>query len=221
MKTILKAILVTLLYIIGIELIGSWSLIKKINGLEILDRYYFLIQGTLQLIAVSIFIFFIKERTFKNLIKETQRQWYLLALILGISFVFIQTPLNWIYNFMFGTEYYIAYRFDGLPKFRDINIVSVILMIPIAEELFFREYVQNNLQKKTSVIFAVLLASLLFASVHLPYMNLIFDSFRQDWHLFYITFFGGIISGILYFRSKSIGVSIIFHMSWNIFSYIV
>jgi membrane protease YdiL (CAAX protease family) len=216
-----KAILATLLYLIGIELIGSWFLIAEKIGFESYYKYYLLIQGTLQLIGVLIFIYFIRKRTFKNLIKKTHRKWYLFALILGISFVFMQTPLKWIYNLLFGTEYQIAYRFDGLPKFKNINMISAVLMIPIGEELFFREYIQNNLQKKTNTVVAILLASLLFASIHSPYMNLILESSKQDWHLFYLTIFGGIISGILYFKSKSIGPSIIFHMFWNIMVYIV
>jgi CAAX protease family protein len=219
--SILKAILATLLYLIGIELIGSWSLIAETIGFESRYKYYFLIQGTLQLIGVLIFIYFVRKQTFKNLIKKTHRNWYLFALILGISFVFMQTPLKWIYNLFFGSEYHIAYRFDGLPKFKNINMLSAILMIPIGEELFFREYVQNNLQKKTNTIVAILLASILFASIHSPYMNLILESSKQDWHLFYLTIFGGIISGILYFKSKSIGPSIVFHMFWNIMVYIV
>jgi membrane protease YdiL (CAAX protease family) len=221
LTSIPKAILATLLYLIGMELIGSWFLIAEAIGFESYNNYYLLIQGTLQLIGVLIFIYFIKNWTFKNLIKKIHRKWYLFALILGISFVFMQTPLKWIYNLLFGTEYEIAYRFDGLPKFKNINMISAILMIPIAEELFFREYVQNNLQKKTNTIVAILLASLLFASIHSPYMNLILESSNQDWHLFYLTIFGGIISGVFYFKSKSIGPSIVFHTFWNLMVYIV
>lgn len=216
-----KAILATLLYIIGFELIGSWFYIAEVIEFENYHEYYFLIQGALQLIVILIFVYFIKKRTFKNLIKKTRRKWYLFAFILGISFVFMQTPLKWIYNLLFGTEYQIVYRFDGLPKFKNINLISFILFIPIGEELFFREYIQNNLQKKTTKLIAILLASFLFASIHSPYMNLILESAKQDWHLFYLTIFGGIISGILYSKSKSIGPSIIFHIFWNLTATIV
>ncbi|KAB1160833.1 CPBP family intramembrane metalloprotease [Tenacibaculum aiptasiae] len=51
--------------------------------------------------------------------------------------------------------------------------------------------------------------------------NLILESSNQDWHLFYLTFFGGIISGFLYFKSKSIEPSIVFHVFWNTMVYIV
>lgn len=217
----LKAILATLLYLVVIELIGSWFLIAESIGFESYYKYYLFIQGVLQFIGVLIFIYFIKKRTFKNLIKKTHRKWYLFALILGISFVFIQTPLNWLYNLLFGTEYNIAYRFDGLPKFKNINMISAVLLIPAAEELFFREYVQNNLQNKMNSIVAILIASLLFASIHSPYMNLILESSKEDWHLFYLTIFGGIMSGFLYYKSKSIGPSIIFHAFWNATVFIV
>jgi len=216
-----KAILATLLYIIGIELIGSWFFIAKAIEFEDYYKYYLFIQGALQLIGILIFIYFIKHRTFNNLIKKTHRKWYVFAFILGISFVFMQTPLKWIYNLLFGTEYYIDYRFDDLSKFKNVNIISSIIFIPIGEELFFREYIQNNLQKKTNAVFAILLASFVFALIHAPYMNLILESFHQNWHLFYLTLFGGLLSGILYFKSKSIGPSIIFHMLWNLMVIII
>ena len=216
-----KACLATLLYIIGIELIGSWALLTEALHFENYYKYYYLIQGSLQLIGVLIFIYFIKKRTFKNLIKKTHRKWYLFAVILGISFVFIQTPLKWIYNVLFGTEYSIAYRFDGLPKFKNLYTISAIIMIPISEEIFFREYIQKNLQKKTNTIIAITMASILFASIHSPYMNLILESSKQDWHLFYLTLFGGLISSVLYYKSDSVGPSILFHMFWNIMVFIV
>lgn len=221
LTNILKAFLATLLYILGIELIGSWFLIAEAIEFENYYRFYSLIQGALQLIGVLIFIFFIRNRTFRNLIEKTHYKWYLFAVVLGISFVFLQTPLKWIYNLLIGTEYSIAYRFDGLPKFKDINWISSIMLIPIGEELFFRGYIQNNIQKKTNAVVAILSASILFASIHSPYLNLILELSKQDWHLFYLTFFGGLISGLLYLKSKSIGPSIIFHMSWNLMVMIV
>ncbi|WP_348744859.1 type II CAAX endopeptidase family protein [Tenacibaculum sp. 190524A05c] len=219
--SILNAILATILYLIGIELFGSWIFLAKILGIENYYEYYLLIQGTLQLISVLIFMYFIRKMTFKNLIVDTQLKWYVFGVIIGISFVFIQTPLNWIYNLFFETEYHIAYRFDGLPKFKNINIIPVILMIPIGEELIFREYIQNYLQKTTNEVIAILFASLMFASIHSPYMNLILGSSNENWHLFYLTFFGGLISGTLYLKSKSIGPSILFHVFWNVMACIV
>lgn len=221
MTAITKAILATFFYITGIELLGFWIFIPDAFEFDIFFKYYLLIQGVLQLTGIIIFIYFIKKQVLKNLINKTYIKWYLIALLLGTSFVFMQTPLNWIYNFFFGTDYIIAYRFDGFPKFKNVNLISSFLLIPIGEELFFREYIQNNLQKKMYGFVALFLASILFASIHSPYLNLIFESSNQDWHLFYITIFGGIISGILYYYSKSIGPSMIFHIFWNLMAIIV
>lgn len=218
--SILKALFATLLFVIGIELIGLWCFIAEAIEFKNYIEYYALIQGTLQLIAVFLFIYFKKNRTFKKLIDKIHYRWYLIAVILGISFSFIQTPLNWIYNLFFENEYHIAYRFDGLPKFKNLNFIAAVLFIPIAEELFFRSYIQNNLQKKFNAINAILLTALLFALIHSPYTNLLLD-YKKDWHRFYTAFFGGTLSGILYFKSKSIGPSIVFHMFWNLMSIII
>jgi len=231
LNTILKAALATLFYIIGIELLGSWVFLAEFIGFNDYHKYYALIQGIVQLAAVLIFIYFVSNRTFRGLIKRTDYKWYLFGLLLGISFVFMQTPLKWLYNLLFETEYKIAYRFDGLPKFKNINLVFVTLLIPIGEELFFRKYIQDNLQKKMNTFVAVLIAAIMFAFIHSPYMNLIFEFsnldlsnfeyLKKNWHLFYLTLFGGIISGTLYYKSKSIIPSIIFHLFWNITSTIV
>lgn len=219
--SILKAILATLIYLIGIELSGSWIYLLNDTPFDIHFEYYVFVQGAIQLILVLIFIYFVHQKSFKSLIAKTHYKWYLIALILGLSFVFVQTPLNWVYNILFEAEYQIAYRFDGLPKFKSINVIGVILLIPIGEELFFRRHLQDGLQKKTTTFIAIVVASLLFAFIHSPYNNLILDSFNQDWHLFYLTIFGGLISGIVYYKSNSIGPSIVFHALWNIMALII
>ncbi|WP_299680578.1 type II CAAX endopeptidase family protein [uncultured Dokdonia sp.] len=211
-----KAILATVVYIIVIELSGSWIHIPSLTKTENYLDYYNIIQGTLQLFIILIFLFGIKRYCFKNLIKKTNYIWYLLAFIMGSIFVFIQTPLKWFYNYLFDTTYYIDYSFDGISKFHDINLISIILIIPIGEELFFRGYIQKRLQLKTTTSICILVTSILFALIHAPYSNLLLEEYYQDWHLFYLTFFGGLLSGILYYKSKSIGPSIIFHIFWNL-----
>lgn len=216
-----KAILATILYIIAIELVGSWFYIVEILNIENYLDYYILIQGVLQLSIVLLYLFLIKKYSFKLFFKKTHYKWYLFAFILGCSIVFIQTPLKWFYNYLFNTSYYITYNFDGLNAFQNINLISIILFIPIGEELFFRGYIQEKLYLKTSTIVSILTASLLFAFIHAPYSNLFFNDNHLDWHLFYLTFFGGLFSGILYYKSKSIGPSIVFHIFWNIMATIM
>ncbi|MBR9847589.1 MAG: hypothetical protein GYB35_16475 [Algicola sp.] len=94
LSNLLIAIIATILYLVINELIGVWGGIADSIGFENYYKYYLLIQGALQTLAVLIFIYFIRKRTFKNLVKETDRKWYIIALALGISFVYLQTPLK-------------------------------------------------------------------------------------------------------------------------------
>ena len=222
-KSIFKALLATILYVIIIETLGIWSLIAETIGLNYLTIYTF-IQGGLQLITVLIFSFLVFGKRFNNLIKQANYKWYSLAMILGICFIPIQTPLNWIYNFLFDSSYYIDYDINGLSKYSKnaiLNLVSMILFIPIAEELFFRRYIQGYLFKQSCPGIAILGTSILFALIHIPYLMLFIPELARDGHLAYIAFFGGLISGLLYHKSKSVGPSIIFHIFWNLTAIIV
>ena len=219
-KSLLIVSIATLLYILTIELLSSWTLVLDAIDFEYAYKYYAIIQGSLQLIAVLIFIYFIKNRSFKHLLKRSSSIWYAVAVILGILFVFFQTPLNWMYNLIFASDYTILFRFDGLVNLENPSVLAAVIFGAIAEELFFRAYIQDFLQQRVSIVLAILTASFLFACIHAPYINLFVESAQDDWHLSYITFFGGLISSMLYFKSKSISVSIAFHISWNIIALI-
>jgi membrane protease YdiL (CAAX protease family) len=66
------------------------------------------------------------------------------------------------------------------------------------------------------VALAILLSSILFASIHLPIDEILFGygelSFRQA----FMTLFGGAIAGLLFYKSKSIIPPILYHMFWNL-----
>ena len=211
-----KALLATVLYIVGMELIGTWFLIAEALGFNHYDDYYLPIQGVLQCLAVVIFSYFIHHKTFKHLVYPIDKRWYVLAVATGILCIYFQTPINWIYNAIFHEHYNIQYAFDGWHKMKNVMFYIVAIVGPIGEELFFRGYVQNFLQKKYNAILTIFLSALFFASIHAPYFNLISELYKQNWHLFYITFFGGLISAFLYHKTKSIVPSMLFHIFWNI-----
>ena len=219
LSSILKATLATLLFVVGNELIGSWVLLVDLFEFE---NYYILfpvMQGALQLSAVLVFFFLIGNRTLKSLIKETQYRWYPFAALLGILFVFLQMPLNWFYNLITGSDYFSSYRFEGFSNIDIRKHSASIVFLPIAEELFFRRYIQHNLQKSANQEAALFVASLLFALIHSPYALLFTEYSNSDWHSVYITFFGGLATGILYIKSKSVGPPILFHIFWNLTAY--
>lgn len=212
--TLLKSVVATILFILFLELIAIWTLLALVIDLGVLiDSYYTFVNGCIEVGVVLFFIY--KIHGFKGIIpRETKAIYYLYAFLLGTAFIFMQLPLNVVYEFISGIDYRISYGFDA-HGLQSINAVSVILFIPIAEELFFRRYLQNGLQSKYKSIMAILSASLLFAVIHLPFQTLYIQPSSFDPHQAYIAFFGGLISGTLYHLSKSVGPSLLFHLMWN------
>lgn len=210
-----KPIIYTVLYVLFIELIGAWLFIADYFEANFLIDYYYFINGSIMASSLIVFTFFANNRTLK-LPQSTSINWYLFSIVFGLLYVFTQTPLNWIYNFLSGENYHIIYNFDGFGNFTNINVISTIVLIPIAEELFFREFLQKNLQKRSQAIVAIGLISVLFASIHLPYLNLVFGYPTFSLHHAYIVLFGGLVLGWVYYKSKSIGPSLVLHMLWNL-----
>jgi len=92
------------------------------------------------------------------------------------------------------------------------SIYSFILMViaaPILEELLFRGIILDGLLKKYTPTKAILISSLLFGLVHL-----------NPWQ-FVTGFVMGIFLGWVYYKSRSILLSIIIHASANLSAYLV
>ena len=215
---IIKAIILTILYVLFIELIGCSFFITEYFGMEDNPNYQYLIAGLIEFPLLFLFIKKIKTSE-RKLPQQTNKKWYVIAASLGLTYVFIQTPLNLLYNLISGDNYHIKYAFDGLIKFTKLsglNYISGIILIPICEELFFREYLQQSLQKKINSIYAIVIISILFALIHLPYEMLFLSIIHKTPHTAFIALFGGLITGTLYYKSKSIGPSIVMHICWNL-----
>lgn len=218
---ILKAILVTVLYMILLELTGLWVYIPEALKIDNSLTYYVLIQGICQLILVLTLLFIFKKERLGNLLIRTRSIWYLLAVAMAVSFLFVTYSLNWLSNFLLNTSYSSNYDLDGIKLLLNINYTSIILILPIAEELLFRRYIQDSLQQRMNSVLAILLASMLFALIHSPILELLLGDSSGSWYQFYVTIFIGLFSGFLYYKSKSIGPSIIFHIAWNLIATIL
>jgi len=177
-------------------------------------KYSLVINSAINVIAVYIFIRVIKTSE-SRLPQKTNIKWYLFAFLIGSTYYYIQLPLNKIYYLVEGSGYNILIDFDGIKNLKNIRVIAIILLMPITEELFFREYIQQNLQKAFKPVIAIIIASLLFAALHLPYSAYFVESHSFSFHTAYIALFGGLISGVIYYRSKSIGPSIVMHIMWN------
>lgn len=83
--------------------------------------------------------------------------------------------------------------------------VPALVIAPIAEELFFRNYLLKNLLQKNSVATSIIISSICFSLVHLPnYINLI------------PTFLLGLILGYVMTKTKNISVCIAIHFLFNL-----
>jgi membrane protease YdiL (CAAX protease family) len=214
--SILKAALATLIFILVWNLISCWIVLAYYYDISDVYFYYGLINNITMLCLVAFFLFRSKRIT-ELLPKQTHFKWYIIAMMLGACFLFVQAPLNWVYNFVFQSNYNID--FDGFRTLTVIKLMAAVLFGPITEELFFRGYIQEALQKKFKPLITISVTALLFAFIHFEIEAIFFESFSVNPHHMYITFFGGLISGFLYFKAKSVLPSIMMHMCWNLVAY--
>jgi membrane protease YdiL (CAAX protease family) len=85
-----------------------------------------------------------------------------------------------------------------------LNLIGIGVLVPIAEELFFRGLVYDWLRQKMPIWAAVVISSVLFGLGH-------FDS----WMMIVSTFIMGIALAIAYESTKSIWISIFIHIFTN------
>lgn len=212
---LLKCALALILYWIGIEVISLWSLLAALEGFHFLFSYYQFIQGTLQAAAVLLFIQLFTSSKLKSLPQPTPKIWYLAAAGLSTTFIFAREVLSRFYTVITGTEYLVGYEFNGLQRFAELNILSTILLAPIGEELFFRQYIQKALQNSYKPILAIAATTFLFTCIHIDILSLYYGAFPDLYRLYMICFLG-LVSGFLYHKSKSVGPSIVVHICWNV-----
>ena len=173
------------------------------------------------IITLVSLVFIFKSLKQSDLLKfdKPEPKYYFIALISGIGFVFFQSILNIFYHQEISSEIF-DYNFT-LEQLTSLSVISSIIFVPITEELFFRNYLLRRLIEKYKPLKAIILSSLLFAFIHVALVSLFFEFMDFSFHHAYIAMFGGLIAGMLFYKSKSIIPSIIFHIFWNLTSYVV
>lgn len=211
--TLTKAFIATFLFYIIVELTDLWVLVDIIFDISFLLEKSKFISALIELFLILIFINQVQGIT-SALAQKTEVKFYFFGLLLGITFPFFQNILNIPYYWSFDTFFAeINWNFKNITN---LNVIASFLIIPFCEELFFRQYIQNKLQQKFSPNTSILASSILFSLAHLPIIFLIFYDGIPSFHQSYITFFGGLLLGILYNKSKSIWPPIILHSAWNL-----
>ena len=203
-----------LLYYILLELIGLWILLIPdeiyFNSIEIFN-----FTNSLVTLGFLLLMFKWSGKTDSLKFEKTDVKYYLIAIILGIGYIVFQPVLKIIY-FHDGLNS----PFNNNLDFNQLNSLIVwvpIIIAPITEELLFRNFLLRNfLEVKSNNFFkSLILSSVLFALVHLSIYQLVYDITSFSFYQAYITLFIGLLSGFLFYKSKSIIPPIIFHVLWN------
>lgn len=128
-------------------------------------------------LILVLFILYIKERLKIKLndIIDTEKinsLFVTLILLFSVSYTFVSSELENIFtsifreNISFSAEFIEIAGKPGLYRFL-IAIVFICVLPAIFEEIFFRGLIQNSLSKKYGDIKALVIASIMFALVHI------------------------------------------------------
>jgi len=95
--------------------------------------------------------------------------------------------------------------FGGFSPTFLYNSITILVIAPILEELFFRKFLLRKLLEKNSQIIAITISSLCFSIIHIETpLNLV------------PTLVFGIISGLIFIRTRKLIYSILLHFLSNL-----
>lgn len=130
--------------------------------------------------------------------------------LVGLFWNSLLILLDWL-GYGIETEPQIAAQWiaesNSIP-FLVIMGVMVVITAPISEELVFRGFLYRFLRERGSVWVALIISSLLFGVLH------------ASLHSFLPLFFIGLLLVKLYEETKDIRTPILFHLFFNLFSYL-
>lgn len=148
---------------------------------------------------------------------QYQQRWSLLRLLtvgIGSSIVLYGICFvgNWVLYLilpggMFELEIIYSLRSQLQPVYLGVLLIG---FVAIAEELFWRKYLQSILMSKLGRKQGWYAASLIYAGIHIVTNNPI---------LFLAALVAGLFWGWMYYRTQNIWVSIVSHVTWTMMAY--
>lgn len=211
--SIIKAFLYTLL------IFAFWAIIQAIIILPFKDffgkiEFNSITVGVIDITSkvgafLLIYIFFWKPKlNFKKLLnfKNYNQKIYLYLVLITIG---IHLALRPFWNFeIIILDYFqdsISTRNSRVLSHSVFNIISIIIVAPIIEELFYRRFLLEKLLQKNGCIISLIISSLCFSIIHFERLNSLIPAFIV-----------GMIFGSIYLKTKKIGYSIILHFIFNV-----
>lgn len=213
--TIIKSIIITLFLIVCLYFLGLLLGLTLVNfnvGLNFLG-----LSEMLSTLVIYLLLFIYIKHSKKNYRHEIYEKkpkfsYNVLSIILVIAigrYLFDVPFFEWknVLNKYVGTDLIVVGHNQYVYNSNFISrAISAVVIAPVLEELVFRYYIFGGLLKSYSLRISVVTSSLLFALIH-------FDSPKNIVPAFAL----GIISSLIYFKTKRIDYSILFHFISNCF----
>ena len=188
----LKPVLIVyvLQYIILILLSSIYYLVSNKDLTSFISNELSIILTIINLLIIT---YLIKKYNIKS--KHINLLSCYTLILLGISLSTIFNPILFIFS---------KPNKVTIPLY--ISIISTGFIGPILEEILFRYILFNNLNKFNSKFKSLIIATIIFAIIHLNIIKIIY------------AFILGLILNITYIKSNNIKVPILIHISANIMS---
>ncbi|QDO93146.1 CPBP family intramembrane metalloprotease [Formosa sediminum] len=198
-------IVVGLFQILGLYLAG----VEFMNPEYERNTIQHLIVKTFDLMGTFLVLWFFMKKLdkepFVNLgfqIKNRQKD-----VFLGLAVGLIIMALGYIILVLLDEIFYVELNFN----FKEVITTTLLfIVVSIVEETLLRGYVLRNLMYSLNNYVALILSSILFATMHLANPNI--DAFA-----FFNLFLAGILLGLSYLYTKNLWFPIALHLSWNLF----
>ena len=213
----IQALTATILFIIGTELVSLIDLgVLSIVDTGWIPFSYAQLPALILELVIVVFVVgkFMGWQALRP--NEAGLKWVLAGFGLGAVYVYLQLIISYLTSIGAG-EWNAALpdiSFELKRCFKYFSI-GMVLITPIAEELFFRRFLQSKLQEEYDGLKPVFMVTALFTLVHFPFFCLFSDLCVFSFEPLFTVTLGGFIASWLYYKSESILPSIIFHVIWN------
>ncbi|WP_299580624.1 type II CAAX endopeptidase family protein [uncultured Sunxiuqinia sp.] len=165
-----------------------------------LNQIIFYVLVCLIFISISYWVNHHRNQRFNWKFKLVESRFlYLMIVLLFIFSVGVNKPINNLINQIFHFKTELSNPFN-----RPLAILGAVLIAPFLEEIIFRGIILRGLLTKYAPRYAVIFSALIFALVH--------GKPLQIWGVFVI----GLIFGWIYYKTRSIGTTILLHSVLNL-----
>jgi len=128
-------------------------------------------------------------------------------LILGCVLGFVIMLFGFIVLIVTNQIEYVKFQFNAFDL---MNSFTMFVFVAVAEEVFARGYILNNLMVSFDKYVALVISSLIFSLMHVANSDVNFVGLI-------IIFLSGILLGLPYIYTKKLWFPIALHFSWNFF----